>query len=73
MPLLKIDSAHSEGRVHLKCELHYGAGESERAVNFQASLPIPSSDVPEYDFYKREIAEIANALAKARIRVASTI
>ena len=70
MPLLKIESAHSEGRLHLTCELHYGVGESAKSVTLQTSLAVPGSYVPEDEFYKREIAEMADALAKARIRVA---
>ena len=70
MPLLKIEAAHSEGRLHLNGELHYGTGESAKSVIFQTSLAAPDSYVPEEDFYKREIAAMADALSKARIRVA---
>ena len=69
MPLLKIEPTHSEGRVHLSCELHYGAGESAQSVTFQTSLAVSDSYVPEDEFFKREIAAIADALARARIRV----
>jgi hypothetical protein len=61
---------HFGDRFNLRSELHYGTGESAKSVTFQTSLPIPDPSISEDDFYKQEIAAMADALRTARIRFA---